>query len=335
MIINLFMGDFMSSRREFLQHSIAFGIGALSIPNLLFSSEKLRLDIWNAPAIISLVVAVAMKQGEAKNLINLNYKEWRNPDQLRAGFASGSFLLSASPINVGPNLANQGLDVKMLNILTNGLNYIFSKGENLNSLKDLEGKKLIMAFKNDLLDIVFRTLCIKNNVNLNKIDITYVQTPPEAMMMFLKKDFDNILIAEPMASAMSLTAKKNGIDVKRSLDIQIIWADTFKQVPTIPQAGLIVNGKFYQENLEFFNTFHKDLKEALVWINSSFDLAAQFGSKYLPIPQPAIKEALNYANLKVERCQDIAQNLDLFFDIIYDINPKLIGGKMPSKELYL
>ncbi|MBR6612107.1 MAG: ABC transporter substrate-binding protein, partial [Campylobacter sp.] len=172
-------------------------------------------------------------------------------------------------------------------------------------------------------------------VNLNKIDITYVQTPPEAMMMFLKKDFDNILISEPMASAMSLTAKKNGIDVKRSLDIQQIWADTFKQVPTIPQAGLIVNGKFYQENLEFFNTFHKDLKEALVWINSSFDLAAQFGSKYLPIPQPAIKEALNYANLKVERCQDIAQNLDLFFDIIYDINPKLIGGKMPSKELYL
>lgn len=66
MIINLFMGDFMSSRREFLQHSIAFGIGALSIPNLLFSSEKLRLDIWNAPAIISLVVAVAIKQGEAK-----------------------------------------------------------------------------------------------------------------------------------------------------------------------------------------------------------------------------------------------------------------------------
>ncbi|MBR2221663.1 MAG: ABC transporter substrate-binding protein, partial [Campylobacter sp.] len=226
----------MSSRREFLQHSIAFSIGALSIPNLLFSSEKLRLDLWNAPAIISLVVAVAMKQGEAKNLINLNYKEWRNPDQLRAGFAGGSFLLSASPINVGLNLANQGLDVKMLNILTNGLNYIFSKGENLNSLKDLEGKKLIMTFKNDLPDIVFRALCIKNSVNLNKIDITYVQTPPEAMMMFLKKDFDNILISEPMASAMSITAKKNGVDVKRSLDIQQIWADTFKQVPHAPVA---------------------------------------------------------------------------------------------------
>ncbi|MEE3776884.1 ABC transporter substrate-binding protein [Campylobacter sp. CX2-4080-23] len=327
----------MNNRRDFLQKSSILALGALgvlSIPNLLFGNKN-RVDIWNAPAIISLIVAVAIKQGMAKDLINLNYKEWRNPDQLRAGFASGSFLLSSSPVNVGLNLANQGLDIKMLNILTNGLNYIFSKDKNLSSLKDLEGKKLIMAFKNDLPDIVFRSLCIKNNINLDKINITYVQTPPEAMMMFLKKDFDNILISEPMGSAMGLAAKKNGVDIKRALDIQKIWADTFKQAPIIPQAGLIVNGSFYQKNIEFFNTFHQDLKDALIWINSSPDLAAQFGSKYLLVPQPAIKEAIAYANLRVDRCKDISDNLDRFFSIIYDINPKLIGGKMPSKEIYL
>lgn len=328
----------MSDRREFCRFSVGLmlgAFGALSVPNLLFGNTKNSLDIWSAPALIGLPLAIAMRNGKARDMLNLNYKEWRNPDQLRAGFAGGSFMLCASPCNIAANLYNQGVDVKMLNILTNGLNYIFSKNQNINELKDLQGKKLIMSFKNDLPDIIFQALCKAFGVDIEQINITYVQTPPEAVMLFLRREFDAILTQEPIASAMQLKAQNNGIKIHRSIDIQTLWASKFQDCPQIPQAGLIVRGEFYQRNLEFFNTFYNDLQNALKWINSSPNQAAKFGTKYLLAPQDAIKNAIAYSNFTLQKCSDITKSLNNFFEIIYRINPKLIGGKIPSQGLYL
>ena len=329
--------QYNTQRRDFLQKSMILGLGAfsaLSFPNVLFAQNT--LNIWGAPALISLSLAVAIKQGRARDIIPLNYKEWKTPDQLRVGFAGGDFILAASPSNVGVNLYNQGIDIKMLNILTNGLNYIFTKDKNIVSLKDLEGKKLIAPFKNDLPDIVFQALCNAHNINLNKITIQYVQTPPEATMLFVNKnEFDAVITQEPMASAMQLLAKKNGVAVYRNIDVQKLWEQTFKECPQIPQAGLIVRESFYVENKDFFEVFHKDLDNAITWILNNQDTAAKFGAKYLPTPEFGIKAAIPYANFTAKKCSDIAQNLDAFFSIIYQLNPKLLGGKMPPKSLYL
>ena len=328
----------MSDRREFCRYSLGFmlgAFGALSVPNLLFGNAKNSLDIWSAPAIIGLPLAIAMNQGKAREILNLNYKEWRDLDQLRAGFAGGSFMLCASPCNIAANLHNQGVDVKMLNILTNGINYIFSKDKSVQNLSDLEGKKLIMAFKNDLPDTVFRVLCNAFGVDINSIDITYVGTPPEAAMLFLGREFDAVLTQEPIASTMELRAQKNGIKIYPSLDLQMLWASKFNKCPQIPQAGLIVRGEFYRQNLEFFNIFNSDLKVALEWIDSNPLKAAKFGTKYLPAPIAAIQNAITRANFTLQKCSDIAMNLNSFFEIIYSINPKLIGNKIPPQSLYL
>lgn len=310
-------------RRDFLQKSAILSIGtfgALSLPNTLFAQNA--LNIWGAPALISLMLAVAIKQGKAKHIIPLNYKAWKTPDQLRVGFAGNDFIIAASPSNVGVNLYNQGIDVKMLNILTNGLNYIFTRNKNITSLKDLEGKRLIMPFKNDLPDIVFQALCKAHNVNIQAIHIQYVQTPPEATMLFVNKTtFDAVITQEPMASAMQFLANKNGIEIFRNIDIQKLWEQTFKECPKIPQAGLIVRNSFYVKNKEFFATFHQDLQDALAWILSNQDSAAKFGTKYLPTPEFGIKAAIPYANFTIDKCSNIAQNLDAFFTIIYALNP--------------
>lgn len=326
------------NRREFLNTSASLSLGvfgALTLPNLAFANTQM-LTIWGAPALISLSLVVAIKQGKAKDKIALKYDAWKTPDQLRAGFAGNDFILAASPSNVGANLYNQGIDIKMLNILTNGLNYIFTKDKGILNLKDLEGKKLILPFKNDLPDIVFQALCLAHNVDISKIQIQYVQTPPEATILFVKKDeFDAVIAQEPMASAMNLLAKKNGVVVYRSMDVQKIWRETFKDCPKIPQAGLIVRSKFFEENQEFFDAWHKDLVNAVEWIHSNKDSAAKIGSKYLPTPEMGIRAAIPFANFTADRCKDISSNLNAFFDIVYNLNPRFLGGRRPPKSLYV
>lgn len=324
-------------RRDFLQYSYKMSLAtALYLHFPLSAFAQNRLTLWGAPALISLPLAVAFKNGEAKRALDYDFKLWKTPDQLRAGFASGDFLLSAAPSNVGVVMANAGMDVKMLNILTNGLNYLFSRDENLKNLKDLEGKNIIIPFKNDLPDIIFQSLCKKHNVDLSKVNIHYVQTPSQAVQLFVaKSEFYAILSQEPMASAMTLLAKKNALATYRNIDIQALWGETFGQVSKIPQAGLIVKGSFYESNKEFFALLQTDLQNALRWIMSNKDSAAKIGSSYLPAKEVAIKLAIDYANLVVEPCRQIQEELLSFYEIIFELNPKLLGGKLPDKSLFL
>lgn len=321
------------SRREFLGRSKALALLMASggLPSLAFGED--RLTLWGAPALISLPLAVAYKQGGAQKIKPFDFNIWKSPDMLRAGFASKDFKLSAAPSNVGINLAHQGLDIRLLNILTRGLNYLFTKDEGIKSFDDLRGKKLIVPFKNDLPDLIFQILCQKLGVNTADINIHYAANPPQAAQLFITGEFDAVLSQEPLASALTLLASKNGVAVFRQIDIQKLWQEQFGT--SIAQAGLIVENGFYQQNEAFINALQQDLEQALVWINQNPDSAASFGAKYLPAPAPAIKMALNYANLSATRASQMSDELMRFYKILYDFNPKFLGGRMPEKSLFL
>ncbi len=323
-------------RREFLnltKNAGIAGFAGFAMPNLLFGDFS-NFTLWGAPALITLPLAVITHQGKAKSEKSFKLRVWKSPDQLRAGFASGDFTLSAAPSNVGVNLAHQGLDVKVLNILTNGLNYIFTKDESIKDFSDLQGKSIIVPFKNDLPDIVFRSLCGKMGVDIGKIKVHYAPNPPQAAQLFIaKSEFDAVISQEPLASALTLMAKKNGISVYRQIDIQALWQREFGT--KIAQAGLIVKGEFYEQNRAFFELLHNDLQDALKWIDRNRDSAAALGTKYLPAPEPAIKLAIPHANLVAEKASEVADDLLKFYSIIFDLNPQFLGGKMPDKSLFL
>ena len=323
------------NRREFLSKSGKLGLAtmaSLAMPNIAFGAES--LTIWGAPALIALSLAVVTHRGESRKQKDLKLKIWNSVDALRVGFASGDWVLSAAPSNVGINLANQGFDVKLLNVLTSGLNYIFTRDEGIKNLKDLEGKKIIVPFKNDIPDIVLTALCKKMGVDMSKIHITYAANPPQAAQLFIAKDeFDAVLSQEPLASALTLMAKKNGISVYRQISMQEQWFQAFGL--KIPQAGLIVNGAFYEANKAFFETLHSDLQNAVKWIDSNKDSAAKLGAKYLPAPEAAIKLSIPYANMVALKASEVADDLMKFYEIIFELNPQFLGGKMPDKSFFL
>lgn len=335
------------NRRDFLRTSGEFGmvgIASLAMPNILFSNAQnlgqnshnlaQNLTFWGAPALISLTLAVAINMGNARKERDLKLRIWNSPDALRVGFASEDYKISAAPSNVGVNLANQGLDIKLLNILTTGLNYIFTRDEKVQNLSDLEGKNLIVPFKNDIPHIILIALCEKMGVDINKIKITFAANPPQAAQLFIAKDeFDAVLSQEPLASALTLMAKKNGKNIYRQISMQDLWKQNFGL--QIPQAGLIVEGAFYEANKDFFALFHNDLKSALQWIDGNKDSAAKLGAKYLPAQEPAIKLAIPHSNLVAMRASEMAEDLMKFYEIIFEINPQFLGGKMPKKSLFL
>ncbi|WP_219672741.1 ABC transporter substrate-binding protein, partial [Escherichia coli] len=148
-----------------------------------------QFTVYGAPAMPSVTIAVAALQGKLAKQADVSLKIWRSPDQLRAGVASGQFKVMMSPSNVGVNLRNQGQKVGMVNILTNGITQLMCKGSAIASPQDLIGKKILVPFKNDMPDIVLQALLKKLKIDAHKVGITYTATPPEAVGLFLSKEY--------------------------------------------------------------------------------------------------------------------------------------------------
>lgn len=320
-------------RRTFLKYTSATLLAGY-LPRATFAQQAAEFTIYGAPALPSLVIAAAVQQGELRKQHPLQLKLWRTPDQLRAGVASGEFKVMMSPSNVGVNLRHQGQNIGMINILTNGLTQLISK-KPLTELGSLSGKKLLMPFKNDMPDIVFKALLKQLNVDENKIEITYTATPIEAVELFLSKPFDAVFLPEPMASACLLKGRKMNIELHKSLNMLKLWAEAFQTKPIIPQAGIIANVDFYQTYQAQFELLHQDLRTSLNWIKENPQAAAKMGSEYFPAQVPAIAMSLSNANLTVTKGSEIKEEILKFYEILMRYNPKLLGGRLPDETFFL
>ena len=148
----------------------------------------------------------------------------------------------------------------MVNILTNGITQLMCKGSAIASPQDLIGKKILVPFKNDMPDIVLQALLKKLKIDAHKVGITYTATPPEAVGLFLSKDYHAAILPEPMATASMLKGKTMGVNVVRGFDLVKAWGQAFDTKPLIPMAGIIANEEYFHAHKAQFDIFHQDLK---------------------------------------------------------------------------
>ena len=321
------------NRREFLK--ITAALAAAGASPALLAAAKEQFTVYGAPALPSMIIAVAALQGQLAKQADVSLKIWRSPDQLRAGVASGQFKVMMSPSNVGVNLRNQGRKVGMVNILTNGITQLVCKNSTINSPQELAGKKILVPFKNDMPDIVLQALLKKLKIDAAKVGIIYAATPAEAVGLFLGKDFHAAILPEPMASACILRGKTMGANIVRGFDLVKAWGQAFDTKALIPMAGIIADEAYFHAHKAQFDTFHQDLKNALAWINGHRAEAAKIGKNYLPAPEPALVSGIDGARLTVTKPSEIKTEILHFYEILMQFNPKLLGGKMPDSGFFL
>lgn len=328
-------------RRDFLKttaKTAALGIAASHA--LPFSLAQAAQDnntlttVWGAPVAPAALLGVAARRGQLRKTTPYKVKVWKTPDQLRAAVAKNTMPVTMVPSYVAANFANRGKNVALANIMTFGLLQMVARNHTLNRVEDLVGKSIVMPFKNDMPDLVLQILCKNAGVDFAALNIQYVRTPPEAMAYFLKQRAELAFLPEPLTTAAIFKGKMTGQKVVRALDFQTQWGKVMKTKPRIPQAGMQIDRNFYAANSRAINQLLDDIAAAAPWIASNPQSAADIASNYLPIPKPVLAAALPHAYLTGIRSSEIADEIVFFFEQMYKLNPKILGGKMPSKALF-
>jgi NitT/TauT family transport system substrate-binding protein len=270
----------------------------------------------------------------------VEFKLWKNPDELRALTLKGGADFIAVPSNVGANLYNKGVDIKLLNISVWGILAILTRDKSLKTLQDFKGKEIGMPFRADMPDIVFEEIVKKQGLDpKTDFKLKYLGSPFDAMQMLIMRRIDHALLAEP---ATSMALRKTGSfplkliapDLYRGPDLQVEWGKTFKVEAKIPQAGMAVLGDV-GKNEHFVKRFKEEYNKSLAWYKSNPKESGELIAKTLPMLDAiGVSDSIEYVRLESIDAQDSKKDLEFFYGILEQNNPKTIGGKLPDDGFY-
>ncbi len=266
----------------------------------------------------------------------VRFRHWQTPDQMRAMVVSGQAHASAVPTNVAAMFYNRGQEVRLLNVSVWGLLWLISSDADKNSLKDFAGSDLMVPFKNDMPDLMFRTLSEAQQLPADSsFKLHYAASGMNAMQMLLAGKVEHAVLPEPAVSMLLMRNQKKGKrPLYRALDLSQTWKESFPQAPRIPQAG-IMSTSALADKPELRQAITQAYQQATQWCRDNIQACAQLAHQYLPhIPVAGAAEALKHSPLNSQPAHQVQQDLEAFFTKVGKLDKRKIGGKLPADEFY-
>lgn len=307
----------------------------------LFSAQKLDKIVIAGPfASVSHPILHMIETNALSDVANkIEFRLWKNPDELRAIAIKGGADFIAIPTNTAAILHNKGVDIKLLNVSVWGILGMISRDNSLKSLKDFKGKKIAVPFRADMPDIVFKQLLKKEGLDPQKdFELVYVASPIDAMQMLIMRRIDHALLAEPAISIALRKTKSFPVslvapDLFRSVDLQEEWAKVFGTNGDIPQAGIAVMGGMKDEHV--IKRFNEEYTKSLAWYKANPKEAGALVVKTLDmLNADGVSDSIEHVRLKNVNAKDAKKELEFFFNILKEEEPKSVGGELPQDSFY-
>jgi len=302
--------------------------------------EKLDKIVLSGPvASVSHPLIHMVKTGALKDIAKtVEFKLWKNPDELRALTLKGGANFIAVPSNVGANLYNKGVEIKLLNISVWGILGMLTRDKTKKTLADFKGCEIAMPFRADMPDILFEEIVKAQGMNpKTDFKLKYMSSPMDAMQMLIMRRVDHALLAEPAISialrkTKSFPLKLIAPDLYRSADLQNEWGETFKVEAKIPQAGMAVIGQMDDYAIKRFN---EEYAKSLKWYKSHPKEAGKMVVETIPmLDEDGVADSIKYVQLDTVKAKDAKKDLEFFYKLLKKNNPKTIGGKLPDNKFY-
>lgn len=261
---------------------------------------------------------IYLQTGEAFHVDIIN-----GPDALVAAFGSQSHDFIFAPTNLGARLYNSDIDYILIAAVTFGNLFLATVTEEDFTLEYLNGKEIICFGMNATSDIILRYILEENNINAS---ISYVDSVDMANASLIADNSKIILSAEPALSVL-----KTRVDGIKTIDIQTEYQNLTGE-ESYPQSGVFGKKTLEKDRIDFFlNELSDSIRKVNEEINETASLAIAFNYGF---SLEVLTQAIPNSNIRFKTALDVKNDLETYFNIILEINPNLIGNKLPDEEFY-
>lgn len=296
-----------------------------------------KLVLAGPTAAVSFPLIHMVSNGSLNNWADeIEFKHWKNVDQLRVLLAKNQVDFSAVPINLPAIMANRGMPIKLLNVSVWGLLWLISNDPEVKNFDDLANKTLLSTYQRDLPAILLNTLLQAKNLVAEKAPkIRYARDAQDAISLMLTGQADSVLLPEPVAS-MLLTAndKQKTKVINRVISLEQAWAETFPDQPDLPQAGIMANVSVANDEA-LSQDFVAAYEKSAIWCKSDPAACAKLVHETLRfLPLDALEQSIRVTRIDSHTAKSVQPAIEDLYKLMMANEPAVIGNQLPIQGFY-
>jgi NitT/TauT family transport system substrate-binding protein len=251
------------------------------------------------------------------------------PDEITAKIVSGDLDIALVPANLASVLYNKTEgNVTAIDINTLGVLYCVTGDASITSIKDLSGRKVITTGQGATPEYSLRYLLDQNGITDCEIEFKSESAEVAAV---LSEDPSQIAVL-PQPFVTVACAQNEAIAVAFSLEDE--WQSVTGGLGMVTGVTVVRND-FLKAHPEAVKTFIKEHGESVNAANSDLDTTASLVvANEIIGKEPLAKKAIPFCNVVCMTGDSVKNNLAPYLEVLYNSDPKSVGGKLPGDEFY-
>lgn len=254
-------------------------------------------------------------------------------DEVVPLLVKGDIDLAAIPANLAANLYNQTEGkVQVAAINTLGVLYVVTTGDDVKSVEDLKGKTVYSTGKGTTPEYVLNYILKENGIDPEKdLTVEYKSEATEVAAALQAADEGAIAVL-PQPYVTAAQSQIEGLNVALNLTEEWNKVSTDSDLVT---GVLVASTEFIEQNEAAFEEFLKDYQASIEWVNSNTADAAELVANYgIVAKAPLAQKALPACNITYVDGAEMKTKLSGYLQVLFDQNPKAVGGAMPGDDFY-
>lgn len=256
-------------------------------------------------------------------------------DEITPKLVKGELDIAAVPANLASVLYNntQG-KVKVLAVHTLGVLYIVENGDSVQSIADLKGKTIYSSGKGATPEYALNYILAGNGIDPAKdVTIEFKAEHTECLSALLAQEGAVAMLPQPFVT----TAQMKAENVRVALDMNEEWAklqEGQEEQSALITGVLVARSEFIEQNPQVVSEFLDAYKVSVQYTNENIDDAAKLIDKFGIVPEAVAKKAIPYCQIVYIDGEEMAQKLSGYLKVLFEQNPKAVGGALPDEAFY-
>ena len=119
-----------------------------------------------------------------------------------------------------------------------------------------------------------------------------------------------------------------------ALDVAKEWENYSNGESSAVTGVVLVNRDFAKEHTEEWNAFLREYEASVEYVNTHVEEASLFMEQYGIVKAEIAKKAIPYCNLVFQTGEEMKEKISSYLSVLYEQEPKSIGGKLPKDDFY-
>lgn len=246
--------------------------------------------------------------------------------------AKGEIDIAAVPSNLASNIYNNtegGVQVLAVGVL--GVLNLVERGENLSSVADLAGCTVYATGAGAVPEYTIRYLLSENGIDPdNDVELIFCSDTTEALSHLSSEEGAIAILPQPFVTAAC--AQVEGLRVVQ--DLNDAWA-SLENGCEITTGVIVVRTEFAEQYpntvAQFLVEYQASVQSAQEDVEGTANLIAEYG---IIAKAPLAQKALPNCHIVCLTGNEMKDALQGFLQVLFDQNPKAVGGALPGDDFY-